>query len=297
MSADPAANRRGDPQDAPVANRRRPSSETPPEGPPDPASSVRLPRRCPPHTPPLRMAWFHLTLSVDGRLPLGIDAPTRRRARHQLLRLHGDRIGSLALCDDHGHLLVEDQAQHVGFLAGGVRRSLQAIAQRPVHAHVRPVDERSHLLRLLAYHAEQPARHGFPGHPVLWPDGSAGDLVGARRTPGFRPELVRRWLPRWKPADLLAALRIPAPRRSATSPSSSSPPSSSSATTRSTPTPPRAPPTAPSPEGWPRPSPNGPAHPPPTSPAPCPSAASESAPTSATPRTTTSSPWCCADSR
>lgn len=155
------------------------------------------------------MASFHVTVNSVGRRTIAPDGDQRRAMRQRVLLTYGDRIGLYAFVDDHGHLVVDVPVEAARRFAGRVVRTLSACTGLRFESHVKPVDGRRHLSSLVSYLATQPEHHGLGIPPALWPDGCSGDLLGLRLTPGFRPELIRSWLPRWRPDHLAQQLALP----------------------------------------------------------------------------------------
>ena len=141
------------------------------------------------------MALHHLTWSARGRLALFPSEDARRAALRALARVAGDQILLFGLADDHLHL-VSPQA---GPLARAVLLALRPLAASTLDpAHLRPVEDRTHLSWLVTYLLGQPDKHRLPGHPALWTGSCFPDLVGARRLfPGIAGRLAAQ-LPRYR---------------------------------------------------------------------------------------------------
>jgi hypothetical protein len=152
-------------------------------------------------------AW-HVTIAAEGRVRLFPEPAQRLRAIRAALRTLGPRLWSFGFVDDHDHFVVRARKDEIALVAGNLRRVLRKCDGAPdlQPAHRKPVDGRPHLLRLLAYHVEQPAKHGLllgDAHPAAWNGSSFSDLAGARRLPGFAAAELGRELPRVDVAALV----------------------------------------------------------------------------------------------
>lgn len=157
------------------------------------------------------MDTWHLTFPADGRFALFPDESLRRQALHRLGAVVRDRALLFCLVDDHVHLVVRAERIEAGRLARAVLLTLRTLAPRLEPAHVRPVQDRSHLLTLVRYCLQQPQHHGLAGHPALFTGSCFLDLVGARRVPGLRLPLTET-LPRLRGRELLAHVGLPEAR-------------------------------------------------------------------------------------
>lgn len=146
------------------------------------------------------MQSYHLTFASDGRQALLPDEGLRRQALHTLARTVGDRVVLFCIVDDHVHVVLLCEAERVGVLSRALLLALRPLTGPALApAFVRPVEGRGHLEWLVRYVIEQPAKHGLPGHPALWPGSCFPDLVGARRLPGLSLGLrLGQVLPRFR---------------------------------------------------------------------------------------------------
>lgn len=142
------------------------------------------------------MPLSHLTWSARGRLALFPREELRRAALRSLSRVAGAQVLLFGLADDHLHVVVEGPP---GPLARAVLLALRPRAASVLDpAHVRPVEDRSHLGWLVGSLLGQPDKHGLPVHPALWTGSCFPDLVGARRLfPGMAGRLAAQ-LPRYR---------------------------------------------------------------------------------------------------
>lgn len=152
---------------------------------------------------------FHLTFATEGRLALARDEAERRRIVRAIGSVAAGQLLSHGVVDDHLHLGARSpRPRH---LARDVRRRLVRLLPwlRFEPPHVRPVESRDHLERVVRYHLQQPARHGVVGaNAALWTGSSFLDLVGARLLPGFDVGLLQSELPRLRARDLFAAVGL-----------------------------------------------------------------------------------------
>lgn len=154
------------------------------------------------------MSVVHLTLATQGRLPLLPDDASRRAFLHVLGRLFDGRVVLFAVVDDHLHVVLVADEEERGSFARALGLALRPFAPALQPAHIKPVEERTHLRSLVRYLALQPVHHGLFEHPALATGSCIPDLVGARRIPGLRPRLFDL-LPRMSVGDVLARVGLP----------------------------------------------------------------------------------------
>ena len=149
----------------------------------------------------------HFTVGTVGRSRLTRTSAELLRAVRALAQ--PERL-LFSIADEHLHTV--DHTENPGLRGRDLVRRLRVVLpgvefQAP---HITPVEDRAHLRRLVTYLIEQPAKHGLPGHPALWPGHCLFDLLGARRLDGFSAAPLKVELPRLRGAQLLAALGLPA---------------------------------------------------------------------------------------
>lgn len=151
------------------------------------------------------MEIWHLRFSSDGRHPLFPDEERRRIALLVLVRHAGAWLIALGIVDDHLHVVVVCSRRRAGKLCRALVLGLRPIAGLGFESSfIKPVESRAHLLRLVSYCIEQPAKHGLAVPPMMWSGSCFADLVGARRIGGLTLR-VADVLPRYRPADAWAA--------------------------------------------------------------------------------------------
>ncbi len=147
------------------------------------------------------MAVAHISLSSVNRMPLFPTEGARRRAIHALARVVGGIAALFCIVDDHVHVVGAGDV-FPGMVARGLHASLAVRAQAPVNRpHVKPVEDRSHLMNLVRYLLLQTDHHELDAHPATWSGSAFQDLVGARMVPGMKAPLWRL-LPRLRRSDL-----------------------------------------------------------------------------------------------
>ncbi len=159
----------------------------------------------------------HVTLSTVLREPLYLDEDQLLALVRALVRVAGRRLLLFSIADDHLHAVIV--AERVGYAVGGLRRAIATHAVRAIAPpHIKPVQGRPHLQRLVPYLLTQCEHHGIPQAAHLWPGSCLQDLLGARRLPSFDPTLLYRWLPRWDRAKVAeaAGCKPPEPLRDLT---------------------------------------------------------------------------------
>jgi len=155
------------------------------------------------------MQIWHLGFSSDGRHPLFRSETERRSALLVLVRASGSYLVAFSIVDDHLHVVVVCSREVAGRLSRAIVLGLRPIAGRSFEpSYIRPVESRAHLMRLLGYTIEQPAKHGLSVAPALWSGSSFSDIVGARAIEGLHLR-VADVLPRYRRADAWAAAGLP----------------------------------------------------------------------------------------
>ncbi len=152
---------------------------------------------------------WHVTISSRSRLPLFPDPWRRRQALRKLMDVAGAELALFCIVDEHVHTVpVCDEATLERRRRGLTRlfRSVAAVEVNP--AHVKPIEDRDHMLNVFDYVLRQPEKHGLPGHPALWPGSCLPDLLGARLLPGLQLRILDV-LPRAQERDALAAVQLP----------------------------------------------------------------------------------------
>jgi hypothetical protein len=144
-------------------------------------------------------------------MPFFSNESTRRRAVRALGKTVGQRLALFSFVDEHLHTVASCGAGsgRRSRLATAVALTLGPIVQAPLGpVFPRAVESRSHLVRLVRYNIEQPARHNLGVHPALWSGSCFQDLVGARVVDGLD---LRIWdlLPRMRVSDLYEVVGLP----------------------------------------------------------------------------------------
>lgn len=151
------------------------------------------------------MEIWHLRFSSDGRHPLFRSELERRQAVLVLCHAAGAWLVTFGIVDDHLHVVVVCSRQRAGRISRALVLGLRPIARLAFEpSFVKPVESRKHLMRLMDYTIEQPARHGLTVHPVLWSGSAFSDIVGARAISGLRLR-IHDVLPRYRSADAWGA--------------------------------------------------------------------------------------------
>lgn len=154
------------------------------------------------------MRLFHITIAAEGRFPPLPDETARRKAIRVLLRVGAAHLVLFCVADEHLHLVVLCAKASVGRVAEAFRRAVSHAAgasfEKP---HVRPVESRAHLERLLPYVLNQPVHHNLGEHPALYSGSCFQDLVGARALVPLQGQL-RQVLPRLRQRELLSAVGL-----------------------------------------------------------------------------------------
>jgi len=144
---------------------------------------------------------WHLRFSSDGRHPLFPSEGARRNAVLLLVRHAGPYLVVFGIVDDHLHVIVVCSRECAGKLSRAILLGLRPIAGRGFEpSFIKPVESRAHLMRLVSYCIEQPAKHGLDVHPAMWSGSCFPDLVGARTLDGLELR-VREVLPRYRARD------------------------------------------------------------------------------------------------
>jgi len=145
------------------------------------------------------MEIWHLRFSSDGRHPLFPTERQRRAAVAVVVQRAGPHLITFGIVDDHLHVVVVCDRATAGKLSRALLLGLRPIAGREFEQpYIKPVESRAHLLRLVGYTIEQPAKHGLDTHPALWSGSAFPDIVGARVICELRIPDV---LPRYRPAE------------------------------------------------------------------------------------------------
>ncbi len=149
------------------------------------------------------MALVHVTFAFQGRAALFPDRRRLRAALHLLAGVAGPATLLFSVVDDHVHLVADaEAAPSARTVAAALARQASAPMDVP---HVRPVEGRRHLHRLVGYLLKQPERHGLV-RAEDWEGTCLVDLAGARVIPGFALwERLDRALPRLRLAEVLEA--------------------------------------------------------------------------------------------
>jgi hypothetical protein len=156
------------------------------------------------------MQCWHITMTSTTRLPLFADEAARREAVRHLVRVVGGRLVLFSFADEHGHLVVVIEEDELGQIKTTIVRSMGPLVASPIAPlHVRPVEHRGHLTRLVGYFLGQTTHHELPEHPARWSGSCFPDLVGARCIDGA-PLRIRELLPQLRPASILAQVGLPA---------------------------------------------------------------------------------------
>jgi len=156
------------------------------------------------------MEFWHLRFSSDGRHPLFPTERARRAAVLALVLHAGPWLVAFGIVDDHLHVVVACARKRAGKVRRAILLGLRPLAGLGFEpSFIKQVESRSHLLRLLSYCIEQPAKHGLAVHPAAWSGSCFSDLVGARAIDGLALR-VPEVLPRYRPADARRAAGCPA---------------------------------------------------------------------------------------
>ena len=153
---------------------------------------------------------WHLRFSSDGRHPLFVSEAARRAAILSLARAAGTYLVTFGFVDDHLHVVVVCSRSMAGKLSRAILLGLRPIAGRGFEpSYMKPVESRAHLLRLVGYTIEQPAKHGLAVHPAMWSGSAFPDIVGARVIDGLCLR-IGEVLPRYRTADAWRAAGLSA---------------------------------------------------------------------------------------
>ena len=145
------------------------------------------------------MEIWHLRFSSEGRHPLFPTEGQRRAAVTVVVQRAGPYLITFGIVDDHLHIVLVCDRATAGKLSRALLLGLRPIARREFESpYIKPVENRSHLLRLVGYTIEQPAKHGLDTHPALWSGSAFPDIVGARVICRLRISDV---LPRYRTAE------------------------------------------------------------------------------------------------
>ncbi len=153
------------------------------------------------------MQIWHLGLSSEGRHPLFPSERERRAAVALVVRRAGPYLITFGIVDDHLHVVVVCDRRTAGKLLRALQLGLRSISRTGFEPpYIKPVSSRAHLIRLVEYTIEQPAKHGLDEHPALWSGSAFADIVGARAVCHTR---IPHVLPRYRLADAWTAAGLP----------------------------------------------------------------------------------------
>lgn len=154
------------------------------------------------------MTIAHITITARGRRRLTRDEVEMRVALRAKARACRAGLLVFSIADDHSHTVARCNEPH--YLAREVRAALRRVLPEVElePSHVKVVNDRDHLKRLVSYMIRQPAKHGLPGHPALWEGSSFGDLAGVRLLPGYDVGSLLVELPRLRLRDLLGVVGL-----------------------------------------------------------------------------------------
>lgn len=152
----------------------------------------------------------HLTLATRGRTPLWTTPSGLGRLVASLMRVAGPDLLLFGLVDDHAHVVVDLPPDAAAARTRVLNKAWRTISGQPLVAtDLAWVEDRAHLLHLVAYVHRQPLRHGLDVHPAAWAGSSLWDLLEARRLPGFPLEKIRGALPRLSEEHLRTTVGLP----------------------------------------------------------------------------------------
>ena len=146
------------------------------------------------------MGCWHLSFPAKGRYPPFPNEHSRRAAVRKLVRVAGKEMALFCIVDDHLHIVVWCCSHRRAVLIGRsiVRATHPLTAAQLCPPHVKPVETRAHLERLVRYHLEQVVHHGLQGaDPALWSGSCFQDMVGARAIDGLELRIAQV-LPRFR---------------------------------------------------------------------------------------------------
>ncbi len=144
---------------------------------------------------------WHLRFSSDGRHALFPTEEARRAAVLVIVHHAARWLVAFGIIDDHLHVELACSRSRAGKLKRAIVLGLRPISGRDFEPpFLKPVESRAHLLHLVSYCIEQPAKHGLGIHPALWSGSCFYDLVGARVIGGLELR-VADVLPRYRIRD------------------------------------------------------------------------------------------------
>lgn len=124
---------------------------------------------------------WHITVSSANRMPLFAHEGQRRACVRRLVVVIEGRLVLFSFADEHGHIVVTCVVGEVGRIKRTIGRALPSLVAAPLgQLHVRPVENRAHLRRLVPYSLGQTTHHQLPEEPALFSGSCFQDLVGAR---------------------------------------------------------------------------------------------------------------------
>lgn len=148
------------------------------------------------------MRYWHISISSVTRLPLFPSEARRRAAVRTIVHVCAEFIVLFSVVDDHVHVIVVCTEERLGRVRAALWNALRPLAACPLAApHVKPVETRRHLERLVRYFLTQTDHHGLAEELPLYSGSCYLDLIGARVVSGWETRLFRA-LPRWRVADL-----------------------------------------------------------------------------------------------
>jgi REP element-mobilizing transposase RayT len=142
------------------------------------------------------MSTWHITLATTGRETLFVGEAALREAVLALDRAVGAALLLFCIVDDHVHIVIEGDRRQATNAARAVSLAFRFLRGRGLApAHIRPVESRAHLQRLVSYVAGNAIKHKVAEGPA-WAGSCLLDLIGARVLPRFRPARLTTHLPR-----------------------------------------------------------------------------------------------------
>jgi REP element-mobilizing transposase RayT len=158
-----------------------------------------------------RMELWHMTFESEGRQVLFRGEAALNAAVLTLARVAGRDLLLFSIVDDHIHLAVSGGRSRVGRLSHSLQLALRPLAatQLRTGAHVKAIEKRTHLERLVGYILRQPQHHGLRACPALWTGSCFLDLVGAR-TVGVLGVPLDAVLPRYRLVQAMPFVGLPA---------------------------------------------------------------------------------------
>jgi hypothetical protein len=154
------------------------------------------------------MQQWHITLSSPRRAHLFPDEPRRRAAVCAIVRVASDCLLLFCVVDDHVHINVVCTESRMRLIRRSLVLSLSSLAGQRLVSHTTLVENRAHLVRLVAYFLKQPGHHGLDFHPAIWSGSCFQDLIGARCIAGFTSRLSQE-LPRMREEELYSIVGLP----------------------------------------------------------------------------------------